>query len=63
MTESVSYEFFCIFVLGNIKLSLYEENFNLFVDDRNGFEARFEEFKITHLPDQRRLEWLKKNKE
>lgn len=55
--------FFCIFVLGNIKLSLCEENFNLFVDDRNGFEARFEEFKITHLPDQRRLEWLKKNKE
>ncbi len=31
--------------------------------DGNGFEARFEEFKITHLPDQRRLEWLKKNKE
>ena len=31
--------------------------------DGNGFEARFEGFKITHLPDQRRLEWLKKNKE
>ena len=31
--------------------------------DGNGFEARFEEFKITHLPDLRRLEWLKKNKE
>ena len=29
--------------------------------DGNGFEARFEEFKITHLPDLRRLEWLKKN--
>ncbi len=31
--------------------------------DGNGFEARFENFKITHLPDLRRLEWLKKNKE
>ena len=31
--------------------------------DGNGFEVRFEEFKITHLPDLRRLEWLKKNKE
>ena len=31
--------------------------------DGNGFEARFEGFKITHLPDLRRLEWLKKNKE
>lgn len=30
--------------------------------DGNGFEATFEEFKITHLPDQRRLEWLKNNK-
>ena len=29
--------------------------------DGEGFEARFEEFKITHLPDLRRLEWLKKN--
>lgn len=27
--------------------------------DGNGFKARFEEFKIKHLPDQRRLEWLK----
>ena len=31
--------------------------------DGNGFEARFENFKITHLPDQRRLEWLKANQE
>ena len=31
--------------------------------DGQGFEARFEGFKITHLPDLRRLEWLKKNKE
>ncbi|MBE9585519.1 DUF1349 domain-containing protein [Mucilaginibacter sp. JRF] len=30
--------------------------------DGNGFEARFENFKVKHLPDQRRLEWLKKNK-
>lgn len=29
--------------------------------DGNGFKAIFEEFKITHLPDQRRLEWLKNN--
>lgn len=27
--------------------------------DGNGFEARFENFKVNHLPDQRRLEWLK----
>lgn len=27
--------------------------------DGNGFKAKFEEFKIKHLPDQRRLEWLK----
>jgi regulation of enolase protein 1 (concanavalin A-like superfamily) len=27
--------------------------------DGNGFEATFENFKVTHLPDQRRLEWLK----
>lgn len=27
--------------------------------DGNGFEARFEHFQIKHLPDQRRLEWLK----
>lgn len=30
--------------------------------DGNGFTANFEDFKITHLPDQRRLEWLKNNK-
>ena len=28
--------------------------------DGNGFEATFEEFKITHLPDARRLKWLEK---
>lgn len=27
--------------------------------DGNGFKARFDNFKIKHLPDQRRLEWLK----
>lgn len=27
--------------------------------DGEGFEATFENFKVTHLPDQRRLEWLK----
>jgi regulation of enolase protein 1 (concanavalin A-like superfamily) len=27
--------------------------------DGNGFEARFENFSVKHLPDQRRLEWLK----
>ncbi|MFD2288888.1 DUF1349 domain-containing protein [Pedobacter petrophilus] len=27
--------------------------------DGNGFEARFESFSVMHLPDQRRLEWLK----
>ena len=31
--------------------------------DGNGFKATFENFKIKHLPDQRRLEWLEKNKE
>ena len=31
--------------------------------DGKGFEACFEGFKITHLPDLRRLEWLKKNQE
>lgn len=31
--------------------------------DGNGFKATFEHFKIKHLPDQRRLEWLEKNKE
>lgn len=29
--------------------------------DGNGFEAKFENFKVTQLPDQRRVEWLKKN--
>jgi len=27
--------------------------------DGNGFEAKFEYFSVKHLPDQRRLEWLK----
>ncbi|MFW0716375.1 DUF1349 domain-containing protein [Pedobacter sp. N23S346] len=27
--------------------------------DGKGFEAKFEHFKVNHLPDQRRLEWLK----
>lgn len=27
--------------------------------DGNGFEAKFENFKVKHLQDQRRLEWLK----
>ena len=31
--------------------------------DGNGFEVRFEHFKVRHLPDQRRVEWLKKNAE
>lgn len=30
--------------------------------DGNGFEAKFENFKVTHLPDQRRLKWLENNK-
>ena len=29
--------------------------------DGDGFEALFEEFEITHLPDQRRTEWLGQN--
>lgn len=29
--------------------------------DGNGFEARFENFSVTHLPDQRRLDWLKEH--
>ena len=29
--------------------------------DGNGFKARFEHFQIKHLPDARRVEWLKKN--
>ncbi|WP_277121281.1 DUF1349 domain-containing protein [Bacteroides ndongoniae] len=31
--------------------------------DGEGFKATFEHFKVKHLPDQRRLEWLKKNAE
>lgn len=31
--------------------------------DGQGFKAKFEHFKVTHLPDQRRLDWLKKNAE
>lgn len=30
--------------------------------DGKGFEATFENFKVKHLPDMRRLEWLEKNK-
>ena len=29
--------------------------------DGNGFKAIFDNFTVKHLPDQRRLEWLKKN--
>ena len=29
--------------------------------DGEGFNATFEHFQVKHLPDQRRLEWLKKN--
>lgn len=31
--------------------------------DGKGFNVKFENFKVKHLPDQRRLEWLKKNAE
>lgn len=31
--------------------------------DGEGFIAKFEDFKVKHLPDQRRLEWLEKNQE
>ncbi|PXY45838.1 DUF1349 domain-containing protein [Flavobacterium hydrophilum] len=31
--------------------------------DGKGFEAKFENFKVTHLPDQRRLEWLKNHQD
>lgn len=31
--------------------------------DGNGFKATFDGFKITHLPDQRRCEWLENNQE
>ena len=29
--------------------------------DGSGFNAKFEYFQVKHLPDQRRVEWLKKN--
>ena len=29
--------------------------------DGQGFKARFSDFKVRHLPDQRRVEWLKNN--
>lgn len=31
--------------------------------DGKSFNATFEYFKVKHLPDQRRLEWLEKNVE
>lgn len=31
--------------------------------DGTGFEARFENFEVRHLPDSRRLQWLEKNAE
>ncbi|MGM9759960.1 MAG: DUF1349 domain-containing protein [Parabacteroides sp.] len=31
--------------------------------DGKGFQARFEHFQVKHLPDQRRLEWLKQHTE
>lgn len=31
--------------------------------DGQGFKAKFEDFQVKHLPDQRRLEWLKRNAE
>lgn len=31
--------------------------------DGSGFKAKFDNFRITHLPDQRRCEWLKNNQE
>ena len=31
--------------------------------DGGGFNVKFENFKVKHLPDMRRLEWLKKNAE
>lgn len=31
--------------------------------DGNGFNAKFENFSIKHLPDQRRMKWLKDNQE
>lgn len=31
--------------------------------DGNGFTAKFENFSVKHLPDMRRLKWLKENAE
>ena len=31
--------------------------------DGSGFKVKFDNFRITHLPDQRRCEWLKNNQE
>lgn len=31
--------------------------------DGKGFQAKFENFSVTHLPDQRRLQWLKEHAE
>jgi regulation of enolase protein 1 (concanavalin A-like superfamily) len=31
--------------------------------DGDGFDALFEEFSVKHLPDTRRIDWLKRNKE
>jgi len=31
--------------------------------DGDGFEALFENFSVKHLPDIRRIDWLKRNKE
>ena len=31
--------------------------------DGNGFKAKFENFQIKHLPDQRRVEWLEKHQD
>ena len=30
--------------------------------DGQGFQASFEHFQVKHLPDQRRVEWLEKQK-
>ncbi len=29
--------------------------------DGEGFKAKFSDFKVKHLPDQRRVKWLKNN--
>lgn len=31
--------------------------------DGNGFKAVFEDFEVEHLPDLKRLEWLKENQQ